>query len=402
MSVREFFSHISDAYKGAAGSRLGHNFNLVAQTVGTETHIWDSTLPQCGPLYIVNDEAPWANSGATVSITYETAIVSGWATGYMYDLAYYYPLYTGVTGVYSASVEFISGRINQERLIEGNIHKINTFTVNPPLDISVYCLADNGMKMLYGMNTELEREGIYQLKKGVQASLSECQTCTGSKYYSGVLCPDCSGYGFNGKGTESFLLYQLGESVGIKRINENDESLALRIWARQWKMVPTPNEIKRYVSNFTRVDTGWITLEQNYSPECFFRVRLPQELVGTKYPDLQELLDNTVPIGVSAIIEPYYYLSSTSGIINYETVTNSGVCIFPKGRTTMPGMQWGNGQWGQYWYGEGISYTGTQGIGPCLSGTTTVADETNFFIGQSNDDIKLILYYDQPISGVTY
>jgi len=192
MSIRNFLSNINEAYKGANNGRQGHNLDVLAERENGTTNIWNSILPNCGPVVVINEEEPWAGSGVTVSLTYKKAVISGWATGYAYDTFYYYPQYIGLAEDFTTSF-YITGRAQQQFLITGMVHQITALTISPDLNVTVQCMADNGARMLYGVHSEKERENIYKTQLGNWVSSKECNRCTGSRIYEGLICPDCDG-----------------------------------------------------------------------------------------------------------------------------------------------------------------------------------------------------------------
>jgi hypothetical protein len=415
MSIRDFISNINEAYKGTMSQRQGHNLDVIAERENGITNLWDSILPNCGPLVVINEEEPWEGSGVTVNLSYKTAVISGWATGYALDTYYYYPLYTGTSNTYTASF-YITGRALQQFLVTGMVHQVTALTVTPELNITVQCMADNGVRMIYGVHSEKEREAIYKVQNGNWVSPKECNRCTGSRIYNGLLCPDCDGYGYVGLHAQDLLLVNQGKSMGITRIDESDESLAMRIWAKRWKMVPTPTNVKEFVSQFTAIDTGWIEIETNSFPECYYRVRLPIAEMGTRITNLQEILDYTCPAGTSATIEPYYRTLSDESLIDLESLINSGMCMQPIGLCGINTTQFYGIEWGMDWFGENIAWSGADGFvfsglryctdageisytGGVFSGALETG-MTNIFKDMSVINFYTVIYNDQPFTGV--
>lgn len=396
MSTRDTLDFISDAYKEAQNGRNAHSLPLMAEYISGITNLWTSTLPNAGSLLVINEEPMNANSGCTITLSCRRAFVDHFGTGYAYDKQYYYPVYSqynasGQAIVETYSVYFDSGtRINQQKIVSGIFHEITALTVSPLQHVSVYGIGDNGIKLLYGTNTEVERDMIYYLERGHYSLLDTCFRCNGEKLYSGVECPDCSGYGFVGQNAKNWMLYRQGASRELKKSSENDETFSLRVWAKEWQCVPTMNNIKEYISHFMRVPTGEISITTQNQPECFFWVKFPANLTGSKYTDYQELIDNISPAGMNGVIIPYWSLPTTGTVL-----TNSGSVVnFIKFFELDP-TAWHN-DWGQQWYGNAIKFFNVDGsiTGIIYSGDQIVTN-TGYFSGITYSGYKTILFNDQ-------
>ena len=427
MSTRDHISFINDSFKQTDSSgKIGNNIQLVAQQVNSSTNIWNTILPNCGPLLIIpQSEINWT-SGCTISFTYEEVTSLGWGTGYQLDQEYYYQSYTGAD--YSAvaygtgSLYIETGtRVDRQYLYTGSnyIHKIRSLTVDPPsYDVDIYCLSDDGSRLVQGWNAENERDIIDQLYVGSIVHPPLCHRCTGSKVWDSGVCPDCNGYGYVGQNAKKWLLTRQASSVGITRGNESLESFTNRIWAKKWKMVPTKKEIKRYLSHFLRLDEDDITISEKYYPDCVWTVRIPLTNAGlndignrlsTSGNTIQSLLDDVTPAGTNAVVEPYYYIQGDDSVLDYENPDSekyTGMMNpLPRSDSFIPctwGSSWNDLEWfggSEKYFNENSGIINIDGTG-CYSGGVSYTD-SGFFVGIYSGFYDKNLKYDNFFTGLS-
>jgi len=427
MSTRDMLNFVSEAYKGGNINAQGHNLFELGRITGSYTFLHpDSILPQCGPLLFINeDEITWT-TGVRVYFQYQTAVHSGWQTGFMLEnISYQYKLYSGEYTTYSDSVYFESGtRQFSQILFTGNqgkfIHKLIGITgSNQCYDVRCYSLADDGSRMLYAWNTEKEREVVERLTWGHYIAPPLCPICTGSHYQSaGTVCTNCNGYGYVGYNAKDYVLTRRIKDFGVEHRDESDESVCYRAWAKRAMLMPTYGEIRRYFAHFTRLlNTGYLIVESKYGPDYVFTVRIPfrygtslinDSQIGSHLSSsglsLQEMVDDIAPAGVCGRVEPFSMLLDDDTVINYDEDYFEGMRNVDLKIPMMP-RKWG-AYWGTSWAGwdkyfqadSGIIYMAGSGI---WSGETLTGWDNNYFTGMRVDNYSGYYLLDCPYAHKT-
>jgi len=219
----------------------------------------------------------------------------------------------------------LSGSLSQSYSEDTPVYTV----VNDKLqDIKIYCLGDNGVKILYGFNNEVVREITEILQKAFLLSPPECPLCEGTgEYPEGVECPDCNGYKFRGNTditNYNWLYKQKAAEVDVYPLDNEGDSFQWLAWAKKWWITPTKDRIKEYISHFLRIDADKITIDEHYGyeddqgvfhwREVYWVVRIPitsggDNIVGDIVPTddftLQSLIYNVTPAGVSVVILEY-------------------------------------------------------------------------------------------------
>lgn len=137
---------------------------------------------------------------------------------------------------------------------------------NEPLtNLGFYALADNGSKLLYSMNWNKTFDNVKKNLYGMFGHPNKCPRCMGSGYYltESDTCDQCNGYGFDGLNASGFLLDQIARDEGLIRGEDDDMTLANKIWAMKWHVTPTKKDIKRYFAHFARIDDADASIEVN-------------------------------------------------------------------------------------------------------------------------------------------
>jgi len=421
---------ITDAYKKIDGGLIGFYMPIMAEFSG-QARIYGDILPNCGPLLFINQNKQRYVTGATVSFTYQVAEQSGTTTEYVNDIPYEQKLFSGIDTIYSGTVSIDADmREYSQQIFTGHMHirNIKSLSVDDTTqEVRVYCLADDGARILYGQHTEALRNLTEIMSEGVWVAPPPCILCGGDGVYAGEVCPDCEGYAHVGRHAQQWLLQKRCEDVGIKQRTESEEALQLRGWARKWWVVPTKSEVKRYVGNFLNIDTGLITVEENYSPEAYFIVRLPFSIQGERVVGdnislsgytIQEIMNDISPAGTRGFIQGFYLFGDESAIHDYCHDFSTGThetfvepwygFHFPSILDNWQNSRWGS-DWGELYYWDypdkyfqpsgGLAYITNTGL---YSGATLVASETSFYSGLSQDDIEKIMDADSPWSGVGF
>lgn len=386
MSTRDALMEISDAYKLQQGDKVGHAFPLLGQISGTYNATYGTVFPMCGPLLVVNmNEQRWT-TGCDVTFTYRRATLSGYIPHSFNGITYERKEYTtGIdTGIYTGNFSITSGTREYHQHYFGNdmIYEVISITGSDPLqELNFYCLADDGSRLMYIH----ENEDIRDIEQTTELSLFThppvCKLCSGYGTYNDAICTDCSGYGFVGNNAWGYMLSQRGEDVGLKQKSETEQSFQWRIWAKKWHMIPTKNEVKRYMGTMLRISTGLLTIEEYYTPEPYWIIRYPLEegiggvghILSTSGQTLQEIVSYCEAAGTRAIILGYYTVASDGSIWDYDhratgTRVNAGLSDPPHTEEQVSMIDWfffddvgsfNTHNWGCEWSVTGNDYNGS-------------------------------------------
>ena len=430
MSTYDMNGVITDAYKKVEGGLLGFYIPIMAQFSG-HARIYGDILPNCGPLLIVNENKQRYVSGSTITFTYQAAEQSGTVIEYVNDIAYERKVFSGTDTIYTGIVEIEADtREYSQHLFTGHMHirNIQSLTVDDDTqEVKIYCLADDGARILYGQHTESLRELSDIMADGVWVSPPECIRCNGEGVIGDITCPDCEGYKYVGRHAKQWLLHKRAEDIGVKQRTESEQAFQLRAWARKWWLIPTASEVKRFIGNFLNINTGLITIEENYSPEAYFVVRLPFSIQGERIVGdnislsgytIQEIMNDVSPAGTRGFIQGYYLFTDDSAIHDYchdfSTGTH-GTFVEPFYGYHFPSVldNWQNSWWGSDWgelyywdypdtyFQEDNGIRNISGVG-LYSGSIYVSGETSFYSGMSSGMFTGLMDADSPWEGIGF
>lgn len=419
MSTYDMIREITQAYtKLSDEGFIGHNMPLMAIVSGSTSRVFGDIMPNCGPLLFINQSRQRYPVSGTINFTYLTAVESGYVTETLNGVEYQRMYYTGATSTYSGTIYIASGQreYSQQLYNDHYVRKIESITCDDPTqEIKVYCLADNGARLLYGINNELIRGLIDITERGVFIAPPICKLCGGTGVYEGETCIDCNGYKYVGRNAEKWLLSERAADVGIIKQTESEESMQYRAWAKKWHLIPTSSEIIRYFSHFLRLSEEYITIEEYNEKECYFVIRFPLSFVGDlgvgdilsiSGTTIQSLLDDIEPAGVNGVAEGFYLFSDESATWDYchdfsEKPHTSFVqpefgFIFPFDQCGWNMASFGND------FGSASFYnlTGYYGVM-----TGEIDTGTGFYEFLTEDDVIEVYTHDKPfvqVSGVYY
>lgn len=153
------------------------------------------------------------------------------------------------------------------------IYRITNAIVSPqrqdqPLtNLGFYGLADNGSKLLYSFNWNKMQEDLRTMLYSFFTAPKKCPTCNGSGYVADEsdTCQQCNGYKYSGWNSTGFMLDQIAKEVGV--VQESGESFEMyqdKIWAKKWYVSPQKTQIQKYFSHFARVETGEVSITNNF------------------------------------------------------------------------------------------------------------------------------------------
>ena len=417
MSTPNFITFTSDAFKLNSNGRTGHNLETIGLYVSGSTSLWDTTLPNAGPVMVIVESPTNWTTGCQITGVYKDATFVEWGTGLQLDHPYYYKIFTGsyTSGTFNLYVP-TGSRAKTQYIITGatGVYGMKSLSITGGYSVTIYTLADNGARLAYGFNTEHERNQIDTLLRATTAGPVLCHTCTGTKYVGASYCPDCSGYGYYGFTSQDYTLQQQARRYGVfKRSGETEKSLQYRIWAKTRRVVPTLKEVKRFVSELYRLDEDVITISEEYYPEAVWTIRLPLnvtsgigigDILSTETKDIIDILRDICPAGVQVKVEPYHFIIGDDSVSDFERTYTSGAHSNPYVIDCLVPTQWG-GEWGQVSWGyddkyfqplSGIGYLVGSGI---WSGATETGSEEWFFTGLSSVGYEKVKTFDTYFTG---
>ncbi len=311
------------------GARIGHSFPFMAQISGSYNACYGSIFPLCGPLIFINQNKQLWTTGCTISFKYKKATFSEFERKRFIDINYYRKMFITGDTVYTDSI-YIETGTREYNQFYGNsdyVYEVTELSISDPTqEINVYCMADDGSRLINTMENETTRDMLNIVQRGLFVHPPLCQLCKGVGVYNNVVCPECRGYKYKGLNAEKYLLYQRGKDVGILRKTDSEESFQYRVWAKKWHITPTKNEVKRYVAHMLRTNTGMIDIEEHYLPECYWVLRYPAivsldrgvgDILSITGTSLQEIVSYCEPAGTRGFIEEYYYIESDHDIWDY-------------------------------------------------------------------------------------
>lgn len=444
MSTRDMIMEVTNAYKVMVSNYIGHALPLMAQLTGSYNAVYGSILPLCGPLLFINQNKQRWTTGCAVSYTYKKAILSGYESKRFNDLAYYKKSFTGLETIYSGSFYIETGTREYSQFCENTdyVYEVLSITGSDPFqEINIYCLADDGSRLIHALETENTRNLEDIAERGLFLHPPTCLVCGGEGIYSGITCPECSGYRYVGRNAEKYLLTQRAKDVGILKQTESEESFQYRAWAKKWHIVPTKSEVKRYIAHMLRTATGNIEIEEHYMPEAYWIVRFPAvvkeevgigDLLSISGNTLQNIVSYCEPAGTRAILQEYYFITSDGNIWDYDhnptgTDTSCGISDPPHISPAEDLFGWfffdmdggfNNRNFGSDWetsffyedkyilsgtvYNTGIIYLAGTG---CWSGNILMAgvlNDTNYWSGTnynvSGIEYEFIMLHDCPFT----
>jgi len=336
MSTRDMEGSINDSYKLKDGDYVGHYMPLLAEVNPEFKSEYGGTLPHVGSVLIVNDNEQNWDEPCNIDFEYDYAEVSGWITGYVNGIAYEKRIWkeggsaTGTMSIQTGTRMFAQHLFTDSTAVY-NIRNINVY--DPLQDIKFYMLADNGIKLIYGMNNERNRNDLDKIIRFWWVAPPECLLCDATGIFEGDKCPQCGGVKYIGKNAEGYLLTRRAAEIGVRKRNETDQSFQHRAWAKKQWVMPNEPGIRAYVSTLTGVPVGEIDVTPSTGMrELKFYVGFPLGAGGTEnleyggtsqafvFPNtesLQEVLNDVAPAGTNVIINPYYKLTDAS-VMEYQ------------------------------------------------------------------------------------
>lgn len=347
---------------------IGFYMPMVSEIREGIAPVYETTTNHYGPLLLINKlQQNWAID-CNISVDYEYGIQSGYTQMTSFGRTVYYPFYlTGYTG--NCIISIPSGSApHRQFLYTGHttIYKLLHVEASENYQQSeIYLLGDNSIKILHSFNTENERNNLQRAVDSIAVSPPDCILCTGVGLYSGASCPLCDGYGHRGYNAMGFLLEERAKALNVQRRSTSDEQLQYIAWGKKAWIIPTIENIKRFVWTLTSVPMSFIDVYGTGDKELKIIVRFPLMYGGTSSlqtaivdlklkdrPTIQTVLEEICPAGVNLIVYPYYGLRDESEM-DYS----------PSGYTSR-GIFFGLGyvsEWGNKFFISGLT-------GECTSG----------------------------------
>ena len=153
--------------------------------------------------------------------------------------------------------------------------------------VGFYALADNGSKILHGLNWDKIFEYASKVLYGAYGNPSLCNRCDGTGYIATVLnkCNQCGGYGYAGPNASGFMMTHIGYDYNlVQDSDDSDEKFRNKIWAMNWWLTPTKKEIQRYFAHFARIQDDEIEVDNiDRSPSSGLPTGI-ESLVDVKVP----------------------------------------------------------------------------------------------------------------------
>jgi hypothetical protein len=321
------------------GARIGHSFPFIAQISGSYNACYGSIFPLCGPLIFINQNKQLWTTGCMITYKYKKATFSEYESKRFIDKQYYRKNFVSGVTVYTDTVYIETGTREYSQFY-GNtdyVYEVTELTGSDPTqEINVYCMADDGARLLNNMEDETTRNMLDIIQRGLFVHPPLCKLCNGVGTYNGTICTECRGYKYKGWNAEKYLLTQRGKDVGVFRQTDSEESFQYRTWAKKWHITPTKNEVKRYIAHMIRTDTGMIDIEEHYLPECYWILRYPAiialengigDILSIYGTTLQNIVSYCEPAGTRGLLEEYYYMVSDYGVWDYCHNIESGIAI---------------------------------------------------------------------------
>jgi hypothetical protein len=254
----------------------------------------------------------------------------GWHKTFVRDRVIYEPIFLpvldsgGNIAEFTGSVTIPAGTraYVQHYFNDDYVYKVYDITISDSTQrVRIYALADNGMRLLYGFNTEYLRNIIEYLHRRYFPSLDECPTCDGTGLVSGSTCPDCNGYKYLANpnellpdGNYDYLTDILAEVKGYRKQSETYESYRWKVWSKYWWKVPITERIKEYVGHFLRIDPESINIVKPQAnsdgviAECIWKIEIELADAGdiiditSTDQNIKELIYEISPAGTNVII----------------------------------------------------------------------------------------------------
>jgi len=459
MSLRDKQNEINPSYKKYSGTWLGHNLYILAEIKDSKARFFGSIFDyvgQCGPLIFVNmNNQRWARD-CVVNFTYRRCIIGTNKTlnvrgdvvttkGFVKNDTDLLPtVYTGSVTIPAGTQDYHQFKFHNPDYVDQTgteidkvlydthyAHVILTLSITDPLqEVKVYCMADDGMRLLDSFNdAEVQRSMIDILERSQFVSPPPCPLCSSTGLIDNgsgedITCTDCDGYKFHGENAQGFFLKDKAERFGVKKRDETDESFQWRAWAKQWWIIPTQDRIKEYISHFTRVDKSKIQIEEKFFPEAIWTIRLPilsgglntvGDLLSPDDSTYNEIFGDLNPAGTSVVVRSYREYGDFD--IFEEEGMKKTVVLDTDARWSW-GMAWasesGEEAFGETdvdgcWFGNGVDGDWTNVV-DSLGNPRTYADRLDafdatkdFYEGVSLEAYKRIIKYDQIwVSGEVY
>jgi len=209
--------------------------------------------------------------------------------------------------------------------------------------VMIYSMADDGIRTLYGFNTEHLRHLVEYLHRHYFPVPDTCPACEGSGLEDEDVCSECDGYRFVANQNENtpdgfydYLIEQQALVKGLRKESETWESFRWKTWSKFWWVDPTREKIKNFVGHFLNVEPERIDIEQQSFPEAVWTIRIPLNATGniieTNDHNLESLIYEISPAGTSVIIKELVTYYEGDYILYADNYYNTGVNteIFPE------------------------------------------------------------------------
>lgn len=229
-------------------SDIGHN-NLVVSVTGTLGSL-NTALSAVSGEYV---ESGFSTNNQYNKNVYRREFVTGGGT---WQHQFTIPQYTQPGKVYTLPTK--------------RVYKITNIAVSgdiadqPTCRLGFYALADNGSKILHGMNWDKIFEYARKCLYGTFPNPRVCVRCDGTGYIGTEdnTCRQCDGYGYNGPNASGLLLTKLGfDNNLIQNSTETDQTFRNKLWTKTWWVTPTKKEIQRYFAHFARIQDNEVEVD---------------------------------------------------------------------------------------------------------------------------------------------
>lgn len=202
------------------------------------------------------------------------------------------------------------------------VYELYDVTINDSTQVvRIYALADNGMRLLYGFNTEYLRNIIEYLNRRYFPCLDECPTCDGTGLEGNAVCSECDGYKYIANPNQllpdqnyDHITDLLAECKGYKKQNETYEAYRWKVWSKYWWKLPITEKVKEYIGHFLRINPESINIvkpvvnDDGVIPECVWKIEIMLDQAGSIIDvvntdqNVKQLIYDIAPAGTTVII----------------------------------------------------------------------------------------------------
>ena len=231
---------------------------------------------------------------------------------------------TGEIAIFDGVIVIPAGtkRYTQHFFNSDFIYEITEITIDDSYqEVKLYALADNGMRLLYGFNTEYLRNIIEYLNRRYFPALDECPVCEGVGLVDGDECEECDGYKYIANPNQllpdqnyDYLTDILAECKQYKKQNETYEAYRWKVWSKYWWKLPITEKIKEYIGHFLRINPESINIvkptenSDGVIPECVWKIEIVLSEAGsiidieTTDSNINQLVYDITPAGTKVVI----------------------------------------------------------------------------------------------------